>query len=92
LPTCGDNEFENVFFDVRPADWDKKFTDQDLFAERSPQELDDSGIVYPLKWPLSLIVNEPRLRRYNKVFIFLAKMQWISLAARVRSFDQESRV
>ena len=83
LPICGYNEFDELFFDMRPSQWDKRFPDQQhLWKERSPQEIHECGLNYPLKWPLCLVVNEPRLKRYNKVFLFLLKMQWVSYAVK----------
>lgn len=35
--------------------------------ERNIEEISQCSLVYPLKWPLCLIVNEPRLRQYNSV-------------------------
>lgn len=78
LPRCGDNAFEELFFDMRPSEWDPKFPDQILWHERAPQEVDNCALIYPLKWPLCLVVNEPRLKRYNTIFLFLLKLQWVS--------------
>lgn len=76
LPTCGDNEFEELFFDMRAAEWGSKFPHQMLWKERSPKEVDHCALIFPLKWPLSLIINEPRLKRYNSAFLFVLKLRW----------------
>eukprot|EP00210_Caulerpa_lentillifera_P006351 g6067.t1 len=91
LPVCGDDEFEHLFFDMRVMEWDKRFQNQEIWLERSPQELEDCGLVYPLDWPLSLLVNEVKLRKYNTIFLFLLKLQWASYAIKDVSMMAKKR-